>query len=189
VGTADGEIDALWAAASGITVDEADVARAVVIVESTFPFAGSFDPSPISVLATASSLLGEDSRAAEWEVAAERLAASYQSSCLNLETYIALSQGTLSYDIAKRRVPSGLTALFSLAVFRTGLGCGPVITGYQTSGPVAAVEEGESLRAAVHDSQVATFFLDRILSEFPPGSQCALDPEDPNRMPIDIVSR
>jgi hypothetical protein len=186
VGTADGEINSLWEAARAITAEEADAALGVEVVEAAAPFAATFDPSPISVLVTAASLLGEDSRAAGWELAAEKIASSYQSSCLTLETYIALSQGTLSYEIAKRKVPSGLTALFSLAVFRTGLGCGPVVTGYQTSGLVAAVEEGESLRMAVHDSQVAAFFLDRLLSQFPPGSQCGSGQDDPDRVPIDI---
>ena len=40
---------------------------------------------------------------------------------------------------------------------------------------------------AVHDSQVVTFFLDRLLSLFLPGSQCVLGEDDPDRMPIEIV--
>jgi hypothetical protein len=184
VGTADGEINLLWEAARVITAEEADAALGVEVVEAAAPYAATFDPAPVSVLTTAASLLAEDSRAAGWELAAEKIASSYQSSCLTLETYIALSQGALSYEIARRRVPSGLTALFSLAVFRTGLGCGPVFTGYQTTGSVASVEEGESLRMAIHDSQVAAFFLDRLLSQFPPGVQCGSGQSDLDRMPI-----
>jgi hypothetical protein len=186
VGQAQSEIDALWEASRVITAEEADAALVAEGVESTLPIAGRFDPSRISLLAAAASLFEDDSRAAGWEMAAESVASSYKSSCLTLDTYVALSQAALSYKIAKRKVPSGLVALFSLAIFRQGVGCGPLITGYETSGSVAAVAEGESLRMAVHDSQVATVFLDRILSRFPPGSQCGLGEDEPDRMPIDV---
>jgi hypothetical protein len=186
VGAVQSRIDTLWDAATGITAEEADVALVAEGLESTLPNAGRFDPSRISLLATAASLLGEDSRAPGWELTAEKLASSYESSCLTLETYLALSQGTLSYNIANRKVPAGLVALFSLGVFQQGLGCGPLLTSYETSGPVAAVAEGDSLGVAIHDSQVVAFFLDRMLSQFRPGSQCGLGVIDPDDTPIDI---
>jgi hypothetical protein len=74
--------------------------------------------------------------------------------------------------------------LFSLEVFRQGVGCGPLVTGYETSGSVAEVTDGESLRVAIHDSEVVTFFLDQMLSQFPPGSQCGSGQNDLDRMPI-----
>jgi len=201
VGAAQSQIDVLWDAVRAITAEEADQALVAEGVESTLPITGRFDPSRISLLAAAASLFEDDSRASGWEATAESVASTYtvKSSCLTLDTYVAISQAALSYSIAKREVPAGLTALFSLAVFRQGLGCGPLITGYQTSGPVAAVTEGESLAIAVHDGQVATFFLDRILALFLPGSQCGsgqndldrmpivLGPDDPDRRPIEIA--
>ena len=186
VGELQSEIDSLSNAVRAITAEEADAALVAEGVESTLPIAGRFDPSRISLLASAASLLGDDSRASGWEATAVKIASSYESSCLTLETYIALTQATLSYNISKREVPSGLVGLFSLAVFRQGVGCGPLIAGYQTSGPVAAVSDGGSLAAAVHDSEVVTFILDRMLSQFHPGTQCGLSSDDPDNTPIDI---
>ena len=186
VGAVQDEIDALWDAARAITAQEADAAVVAQGVESTLPFGRSFDPSRISLLASAASLLEDDSRAAGWESTAVKMASSVQSSCLTLETYNAISQASLAYNIAKRQLPSGLIGLFSLAVFRQGIECGPLVTGYVTSGPVAAVSEGGSLAAAIHDSEFVTFILDRLLSQFPPGAQCGLSNDDPDRTPIDI---
>ncbi|HEY6929204.1 MAG TPA: hypothetical protein VJA66_05960 [Thermoanaerobaculia bacterium] len=186
VGAAQSQIDELWAAVAAITAEEADAALIAEGVESTLPAAGRFDPSRVSLLASAASLLAEDSRSAGWEVAAQKIASTYQSSCLDLETYNALSQASLAYNISNRKVPSGLVALFSLAVFRQGVGCLPLIAGYETSGPVAAVSDGVSLSVAIHDSEVVTFILDRMLSQFRPGSQCGLSNDDPDRTPIDI---
>ena len=186
VGELQSEIDSLSNAVRAITAEEADAALVAEGLESTLPVAGRFDPSRISLLASAASLLGDDSRAAGWEATAVKIASSYENSCLTLETYIALTQATLSYNISKREVPSGLVGLFSLAIFRQGVGCAPLITGYQTSGPVAAVTDGGSLAAAVHDSEVVTFILDRMLSQFHPGTQCGLSSDDPDDTPIDI---
>jgi hypothetical protein len=187
VGELQSEIDALWDAARVITAEEADAALVAEGTESTIPAAGRFDPSRVSLLASAASLLGDDSRASGWEATAVEIASSYENSCLTLETYIALTQATLAYNISKREVPPGLVGLFSLAVFRQGVGCGPLITAYQTSGPVAAVTDGGSLAAAIHDSEVVTFILDRMLSQFHPGTQCGLSDDDPDDTPIDII--
>jgi hypothetical protein len=186
VGQAQSAIDSLWEAVKSITAEEADAALVAEGVESTLPVAGRFDPSRISLLASAASMFADDLRAGGWEITAEKVASSYQSSCLTLETYNSITQAALSYNIAKRQVPSGLVALFSLAIFRQGVECGPLVTGYETSGPVAAVTEGESLHIAIQDSEFVTFLLDRMLQQFPPGSQCGLGSVDPDRVPIDV---
>jgi hypothetical protein len=187
IGGVQSRIDALSDAAMAITAEEADALLRAEGLESTLPIAVKFDASRVSLLATAASFLGEDSRAPGWAQTAEELSANFQSSeCQTMETFLALSQGALSYHIANRSVPAGLVAVFTAGVFRQGPGCSPIVSGYETSGPVLAVTEGDSLSLAIHDSQVVAVYLDRLLSQYPPGSQCGIGADDPDDTPIDV---
>ena len=189
VGGYEFRIDELWSVAMGITADEADAissggrrCRAGTLLLDACPLA--ILPFPMeeesraaraALLAAASSFLSGDARASVWAQGAKEIAQSFpESECRSAETEIVLTQAALSYRLADSEVPEQFDSGRAAEGGAPRLSCtGPFATSYETPGPVASVEVGPPLDAAIRDSRVVAFHLsESFLWLYPPGSQC-----------------
>lgn len=185
VGGFESRIGDLWQAAMAITAEEADAVLAgppcgptlllAACVDSILPFPADAEAraSRAALFSAASSFLPTDPRAAAWAESARSLKALFPATdCQPAEVGVFLAQGRLSQRLAGGDSTIDLDALVRGVQFRPS-GCSASPAGYETSGHVNVVAPGDSLAAAIHDSQVvASTLLERYLWQFPPGSQC-----------------
>ena len=179
-------IDALWQTVRSLSAEEAAAANdAEGLSESTS--SNAEDNSARAVLyAWASILVSDDPRAEQWRGNAGRILAGISlDECQSDETVLALSQAALGYELFGRESPKALRRSASSRALKILPVCSGSIAVYQATGPVERVEPGDTLAAAVHDSQVVAYLLSEIfLRQFPPGSQCLDDRvDDPKRPP------
>jgi hypothetical protein len=188
VGGYEFRIDEIWRAAMGITADEADaitsggrcrsgtmLLEACPLAIQPFPAEEESRASRAALLAAASSFLADDARASVWARGAKEIAQLFpQSDCRSAETEIVLTQAALSYRLANAEVPEEFDSGRAAESGTPRLSCsGPFATSYETASPVAAVDAGPALDAAIRDSRVVAFHLsESYLWLYPPGSQC-----------------
>jgi hypothetical protein len=189
VGGFESRIEDLWQAVMRITAEEADAVLLAggppcgptfllaACVDSILPYPAEDQAlaSRAALLAAASSYLATDPRAQVWAESAHSLAERFSTSqCQTAEVEVILSQGELSKRLGGVDPSIVLDEVVRGVQFRRPTsGCSPSPGGYVTPGPVDVVSLGDSLAAAIHDSQiVASTLSERFLWQFPPGSQC-----------------
>lgn len=199
VGGYEFRIDEIWRAAMGITADEADAITsgrrcrggtmlldACPLTIQPFPAEEESRASRAALLAAASSFLADDARAPVWAQGAKEIAQSIsESDCRSAETEIVLTQAALSYRLANAEVPEAFDSSRAADGGASRPSCsGPSATSYETAGPVAEVDGGTALDAAIRDSRVVAFHVsESYLWLYPPGSQCERSGEADSLLP------
>lgn len=178
----------LWRTAMAITAEEAGALvgtperpcrpslRLEACVASILPVPAEDESraSRAALFAAAASFLPGDPRAPLWADGARQLALSLPAYvCPTADTELALSQATLSYQLAGGDAPPEFGSQGGGNSGDTTLRCSPFPTRYETAGAVAIVEPGPALAVAIRDSQLVAFSLSEVyLVRFPPGSGC-----------------
>jgi outer membrane murein-binding lipoprotein Lpp len=179
-------IGAVWQTVRSLTAEEAALANdAEGLSES--PSSAEDNAARAALYAWASILVSDDPRAEQWRANAGRIAARFSvDDCQSDETLVALSQATLGYELFGRELPMVLRRSATSRAPKVLSSCSGSVAVYQATEPVVRVEPGDTLAAAVHDSQVVAYILSEIfLRQFPPGSQCLDDRvDDPKRPPL-----
>jgi hypothetical protein len=179
-------IDALWQTVRSLTAEEAAAANDAEGLSESIPSLAEDKAARAALYAWASILVSDDPRAEQWRGNAGRIVAEIPlDECQSDETVLALSQAALGYELFGRESPMALRRSASSRAPKVLSSCSGSIALYQATEPVARVEAGDTLTAAVHDSQVVAYILSELfLRQFPPGSQCLDDrADDPKRPP------
>jgi hypothetical protein len=179
-------IDTLRQTVRSLTAEEAAAANDAEGLSESKPSIAEDNAARAALYAWASILVSDDPRADQWRGNAGRIVAGIAlDECQSDETVLALSQAALGYELFGRESPMALRRSATSRAPKVLSSCSGSITVYQATEPVAKVEPGDTLAAAVHDSQVVAYLLSEIfLRQFPPGSQCLDDRvDDPKRPP------
>jgi len=180
-----GRIDALWQTVRSLTAEEAAAANDAEGLSESLPSIAEDNAARAALYAWASILVFDDPRAEQWRANARRIVAGIAfDECQSDETVLALSQTALTYELFGGQSPMALRRSAASRAPKVLSSCSGSIAIYQTTERVAKVEPGDTLAAAVHDSQVVAYILSEIfLRQFPPGSQCLGDREDDPKRP------